>query len=111
MNLKSSLWRFVKDGLVGGGVTLIPFAIWTVGMISQWGVPDDFWGSLGFQLFLVGLIGFFSLGIGGRYLDSITTRWSWIKPLLIISIIPWITGVVLFQNRGWLHRQYWLRWT
>ena len=85
MNPKNSLSQFVKDGLV----SLIPFGILLVIRIS-------YAGGLG-VVFFVMLIGFLSLGIGGRYLDGITTRWSWVKPLLIISGITWITDLILFQ--------------
>lgn len=46
------------------------------------------------------LIGFIGTGIGGKLLENVTTRWSWIKPALIISVVSWLIGYVYFTTLG-----------
>ena len=105
MNPKNSLWQFIKDGLVGIVVVLIPFAIlatlfifqngadWFVFVTGMFFFPDPVISPMPFVI----LIGFISMGIGGRFLENITSRWSLLKHILIITIVAWISGVVLFQ--------------
>jgi len=102
MYSKNSLWQFIKDGLIGVVITLIPIVIWIV--IRKFQVSfEDMRGYIGFLFFgqgpmrVVMLIGFISAGIGGRFLENITSRRSWIKPILIIAVIAWIIGVLLSQ--------------
>ncbi len=122
MNSRNSLWRFARDGLVGAVVGIIGFGILMSGFGSRVGM-FYFQGSILDELFdffvimfsfqgafispmpSILLIGFISMGVGGRYLENITSRRGRIKPILIISIISWLTGIVLFpilfNDIGW----------
>ena len=113
MNSKTSLWQFATDGLVGAVAATVGFGILWVSLGSKIGlfsIQGPFITEL-FHFYVlmfsfqnpfispmssVLLIGFISMGMGGRFLESITSRWSWIKPVLIISTISWMIGIVLF---------------
>jgi len=126
MNAKNSLWQFVKDGLLVVLVVLIVFVIITLlgwrmfvgyGVVSGYGVTDF----LGFFSFVflpelsgggrflspmpfVILMAFIGVGIGGRFLETITFRKNWIIPVLIISVTTWLAGlamIVMLFGFGW----------
>ncbi len=107
MNPKNSLWQFVKDGLIGVVVPLIPFGIHTAIIIFIWKgeLNGNYFGEMFFfggftsPMAFVMLIGFISMGISGRFLENITSRWSWIKSILTISIFSMLIGVVLILLR------------
>jgi len=114
VNPKKSLWQFVKDGLVGIAVTLILSGVLTpiiikkmyfVGDIDWFDSVTDLIAEMFFfphsiisPMPFVILMGFISMGIGGRFLENITSRWSWIKPILIISIVSVLMGIVLIPT-------------
>jgi hypothetical protein len=102
MNPKNSLWQFIKDGLVGVAIGLIPIGIFMGirlfnGFFSDVGALFFFPNPIISPMSFVFLIGFISMGIGGRFLENITSRWSWIKPILIIAVIAWTIGILLSQ--------------
>jgi len=109
VNPKKPLWKFVKDGLVGVAVTLILFGVLTPIIMYFVGNLDYSVTDLVAEMFLfphsiispmpfVILMGFISMGIGGQFLENITSRWSWLKPILIISIVSMLMGIVLIPT-------------
>jgi len=120
MNAKNPLRRFVNDGLVGTAVVIIIFGI-LVSSILIGGMPT-LNGATGdaptfadqmvivlsflFLMFPMGeffvnpmpfimLIAFIGSGVSGRFIDNITARRGWIKPMVIVSLTSWLAGGVL----------------
>ena len=131
MKTNISLRQFVKDGLLIVLVVLIIFVIITllgwrmlVGYGVVYGLTDfsDFFSFVLVPMFsfpelsgggrflspmpFVILTAFIGVGIGGRFLETITFRKDWIIPVLIISVTSWLAGlamiVMLFGfGMGW----------
>lgn len=45
---------------------------------------------------LINLIAFLALGSSGRSFEDITSRVSWVKPIILVAIKSWLIGVVLW---------------
>lgn len=108
MEQNYSLPQFVKDGFMGvAGVLVISIATLTcLFLINRPDNIESLFEQIGWLFFFkdstvspmpfVMLLGFINLGIGGRFLENIPTRWGWLKPILLISIISWVTGIGMF---------------
>jgi len=121
MDAKNSFWQFVKDGLVGVAVVIIIFGILIIrissmGMPTLNGQPDNaltlsryvvivlsylfltspmgagFINPMPFVLLIV----FIGCGLSGPFIEGITSRKGWIKPMIIINLISWLEGGILF---------------
>ena len=79
-----TLLQLVKDGLVGVAFVLPMFFFVKTGR--------DYVPGL---MMLAILTAFFSVGIGGRFLGTITSRKDWIIPILKISEFSFLVGVGL----------------
>jgi len=114
MNLKIYIWQFAKDGLVGLLITTLGFGILWITLGSRiglyfyqgpfivelfrfYGLMFSFQDSFISPMPSVILIGFISMGIGGRFLENIASRWNLLKLIFTIAVSAWIIGVILFQ--------------
>ena len=96
MNLEKPANRFVKDGSTGALIALIPFLLLFL-LIQEFVIEFMFIDEPPFlgPIPLTMLATFVGTGIGIRFLDSVTSRWGWIKPIFAISVSSFITFIML----------------
>lgn len=108
MNTNNSFRQFIKDGLVGVAVVLIIFVVIALlvfmsedfsaaSFFNGFLVPMFFFVETGMgyvpgPMMLVILTAFISVGIGERFLGTITSRKDWIIPILKISVFSFLVG-------------------
>jgi len=126
MNTNISLRKFIVDGLVGVAVVLIIFVVLGIIESLSLGRPPGAYRSADFSVayiindflpksFFVEMYGgkrilgpipfailttFIGVGIGGPFLETITSRKDWGRPLLKTSGISFLAGLGLFVIYG-----------
>jgi hypothetical protein len=134
MNLNNPLRQFIKDGLIGLVVVffvfillmiiafafgLYPFTLrsfWSLIQISfvfprtflsiANGIPN--WHVFNSPMPLVILMAFLALGSSGQHFEKITSRASWVKPIIIVVMKSWLIGVILWPILLVLRVRFWV---
>ena len=121
MKTRNFLRQFIKDGSIGLVVALFGFVV-LLGVLLSFDKAFSaslFWsyirrlflfpktslsianGVENWHVFnspmpLVILISFIAPGSSGRFFENITSRVSWIKPILIIILKSWLMGIIVW---------------
>lgn len=117
----TSMRQYFKDGLIGLVATFIIYVTLLIVAFSFELYPftyESFWGLIRISFMfprtlsiangipnwhvfnspmpLVILTTFLALGSSGRFLESVTSRASWIKPIIIVVVRSYLVGVALW---------------
>ncbi|HEU0295834.1 MAG TPA: hypothetical protein VFR47_24055 [Anaerolineales bacterium] len=132
MNTNSSLRQFVKDGLIGLAIVFLVFVV-LLGILLRFLKPStyEFWWLIrelfvfpkAFQSLANGIpdqhvfnspmpliivITFLTLGSSGSLFENITSRVSWMKPIMIVVVKSWSMGVILWPILLFLIVRLWV---
>ena len=131
MNKIQTFRQYVKDGLIGLGIAFIIFAVLLaifVGFFKPstyellWFIRDLFifprtylsiangipnWHVAFSPMPLVLLITFVATGTGGIFLAKVSSRASWIKPIVIIVTCSWLVGIVIWPSLLYIVVRLW----
>lgn len=119
MNVNIFSRPFVKDGLIGLSISFLVFAILLAVSLSFrfpsfhafWGFIEALfvfpkslsiangqriWHVLFSPMPLIILVTFLAVGSSGRSLENITSRLSWVKPIMLLVLKTWLSAAIFW---------------